>query len=164
MLAVVLVLSACGGSQRATPCSTPALATLYVTADTELNIDEQGQSLPVVLRLLQVTDPEPLDSATFDLLWQQPTETLGPALVRMTDVTIYPGDTQTIEVRAEKRAHFLGIMGIFREPAGRDWLEVLRLKADPLGCRPARDATAHARVSLADAALVAELRIGPPEG
>ncbi len=156
-------MGACGGAQRGAPCSKPALTALRVSAASELNVDQTGQSLPVVLRLLQVTNPESLDGATFELLWQNPAEALGPALVQMTDVTIYPGDTQTIAVRADKRAHFLGIMGIFREPAGRDWLEVVRLKAEPLGCRPPRDTTTYAQVSVADAALVAELRTGPVE-
>ena len=124
----VAVVAACGGTpppaspaQAAKPC--PALPlTLAVTASARSNALAAADGRPVQLRLYQLRSDVRLRSASFEDVWQNEAKTLEGEVVASEQHTVFPGTRQTISVAPKPDANYLGLVALFREPQGKDWL------------------------------------------
>ena len=124
----VAVVVACGGTpppaspaQAAKPC--PALPlTLAVTASARSNSLAAGDGRPVQLRLYQLRSDVRLRSASFEDVWQNEAKALEGEVVASEQHTVFPGTRQTISVAPKPDANYLGLVALFREPQGKDWL------------------------------------------
>ena len=126
LLSVVAV--ACGGAapaaappQAAKPC--PALPlTLAFSASPRSNALASGEGRPVQVRVYQLRSDARLRTASFEDVWQSDSKVLEGEVVSSEQHTVFPGSKQTITVAPKPDANYLGLVALFREPQGKDWL------------------------------------------
>lgn len=132
--AAVLLGCALGGCAGAVPsCKVPTALEVEIETSDRVNLDEEGRSLPTLVRLYQLKDIGVLQMAEFNDVWQSPKETLGAALVSVQELTTYPGQTVVQHIERDEKADYLVGVGIFRNPVGATWRTVseLPLPGDP---------------------------------
>ncbi len=119
---------ACGGAppaaappQAAKPCQALPL-TLALAASPRSNALASGEGRPVQVRVYQLKSDARLRTASFEDVWQSDTKVLEGEVVSSEQHTIFPGSKQTITVAPKPDAAFLGLVALFREPQGKDWL------------------------------------------
>jgi type VI secretion system protein VasD len=88
-----------------------------------LNQDDDGNPLPVIVRIYQLRGREKFDQATFKGLWKGDKDLLEGDLVDRKEFTLHPeskvdGD---VDVDKTKGAQFFGGMGLFSKPEGTTW-------------------------------------------
>jgi type VI secretion system protein VasD len=119
---------ACGGT---TPPAAPAPAlkscpalplTLAVAASAHSNALAASDGRPVQLRIYQLRSDVRLRAASFEDVWQNEAKTLEGEIVTSEQHTVFPGSRQTISVAPKPDANYLGLVALFREPQGKDWL------------------------------------------
>jgi type VI secretion system protein VasD len=104
---------------------------MTIVASANLNPASDGTARPVQLRIYQLKDDVRFQSADFEQIWRADAKTLGPDLIGVAELPIYP-DSRT-EVKMERNpaaSHVVGV-AIFREPKGRTWYVSLELPPAP---------------------------------
>lgn len=112
---------------------------LVVAASQQVNAGPDGAGLPVQVRLYQLKSEARLLNAFFEEIWKQDTEALGEDLVRMREITVFPGKSQELELDQQPESRVLSAVALFREPRGRDWFlnyDLAEPKEEP-PCPPA---------------------------
>jgi type VI secretion system protein VasD len=91
--------------------------------DSLLNRDVGGQSLSVVVRIIQLRDAEEYSKLTFDMIASGRTdsELLGPDLISKTEVVIVPGGKYSNTDKLENETKYLGVIALFRRPDQHYW-------------------------------------------
>ncbi|MEM9192932.1 MAG: type VI secretion system lipoprotein TssJ [Myxococcota bacterium] len=117
----------CGGTTLLPECDVEGAVNLRVESAGHLNPDDDGDALPTVLRIYQLTELKDIETASFDELWNTPEELLEDAIVVEDELTIYP--ERVIERSFERNpdANYLLAMGLYRRPAGYSWRTILEL-------------------------------------
>jgi type VI secretion system VasD/TssJ family lipoprotein len=147
-LGCFLFLVACGHQQPPQPCKGEPLR-LSIEAAPQVNLDEKGHSLPTTLRIYQLKDTAKLDGATFDDMLDHDKDTIGPDLVAVQEVVINPGERIEPPLQRQADADFVGVVALFRTPAGIFWRLSRPLPAaDPDHCREAAKNQASLRFHL----------------
>ena len=91
----------------------------------QLNPDEEGNPLSVVMRLYQLKGDQNLELVDFDTVWQQGGEAaFGEEFLAEQEVVVYPAKSEILEVKPDPEMTHLVAVAIFREPVGRDWMRV----------------------------------------
>jgi type VI secretion system protein VasD len=99
----------------------PARIEVEVVASERLNPDEQGQSLPTVVRIFQLRGAAKLEAADFDPLYRRPKEVLGEDLLQLEEVTLSPGQPVRRQLDRDPAARVVAVVGLFRKPSGLSW-------------------------------------------
>lgn len=107
----------------------PVPLDVSVTASERLNPDEQGQSLPTVVRILQLKGTARMEGAEFDALYRRGKEVLGEDLLRTDELTLSPGQTVKLRLERDPAARAAVAVGLFRKPSGLSWRAVAELPA-----------------------------------
>lgn len=130
-LSLVNALAGCAGTVPT--CKVPSALEVEIETSDRVNLDDEGRSLPTLVRLYQLTDISLLQMAEFNDLWQSSKETLGPALVSVQELTTYPGQIVVQHIERDEKADYLVGVGIFRNPVGATWRTIseLPLPGDP---------------------------------
>lgn len=110
------------------PCP-PIAPTLSITATSEANAVASGEGRPLQVRIYQLKSDARLRAASFDDVWQNDAKVLDGELVSVDEQTIFPGKTVEVPVTPKPDAHYLALVGLFREPKGKDWLLSYELTA-----------------------------------
>lgn len=132
-------------------CSTPAVG-VRLSSTANLNMNEESEPLPVVVRLYQLSQAEDFRAASFDELWRADLATLGNALLVREELVMDPAYTRTVEMPRHDDARYLGVMAVFRSVDGESWKGVQTLPDSWVGRRLADEI----RVSLRGSAVVVE--------
>lgn len=92
-------------------------------ASQSLNVDARNQSLALVVRVYQLRRPEGFLALSQDVLSnpQLERERLGADLVEVRDVQLVPGQRLALQEKLPREAAVIGIVGLFRAPAGDRW-------------------------------------------
>ena len=127
---LALTLSACGAWQtvrdgtvnvtRAVFETRVEQMNLVITARGALNQDVRGASLPVVLRIYQLTDDKPFATASYAQLLDG-NDALKAATLRSQDVTLGPGQTLKVSEPIGGAANYVGVAAFFRDTANTEW-------------------------------------------
>jgi len=130
-LSLIYALAGCAGAVPT--CKVPTALEVEVETSDRVNLDEQGRSLPTLVRLYQLKDIGALQMAEFGDVWQSGKETLGAALVSLQELTTYPGQIVVQHIERDEKADYLVGVSIFRNPVGTTWRTVseLPLPGDP---------------------------------
>lgn len=107
----------------------PAPLDVTVAASARLNPDEQGRSLPTVVRLYLLKSPAKLERADYGPVYGQPKETLGEDLLHMEEITVLPGETVSRRLERDAGARAVAAVALFRRPAGDSWRAIVELPA-----------------------------------
>lgn len=125
-VALAACLLGCGSSPPPTPAAppkpcAPVPAVLSITATKRVNAVSAGEGRPLQIRIYQLKSDARLRTASFEDIWQNDTKTLEGEFVSMEQQTVFPGETKQVEVTPKPDAHYLALVGLFREPQGKDW-------------------------------------------
>jgi type VI secretion system protein VasD len=99
----------------------PVPIEVTVTASDRLNPDEQGQSLPTVVRILQLKGSARLEGADFDPVYRRLKEALGEDLLAMEELTLSPGQSVRRQLDRDPAARAIAVVGLFRRPSALSW-------------------------------------------
>lgn len=94
---------------------------VYLHAAQKLNQDQQYKSLPVQVKIYQLSNQNAFNQATFRELWQADAATLGNSLLDTHTIIVNPGGTEKIKIPRKGKCNYVGIIAIFRNPQGDNW-------------------------------------------
>lgn len=114
ILLISLFLSACN-SLPSTPLN------VRVDAAENLNPDTSLVSLPVRLKVYQLSDVTLFKEATFRQLWKSDITTLSATLKDKKELTVNPGETLSIKMPRHPQAEFIAVVGVFRQHEDNGW-------------------------------------------
>lgn len=117
ILACVLVLAALAG------CGRPSVKVALSSA-ASLNLNEAKESLPVVLRIYQLSEDGPFRNAEFPDLWKKDLATLGDSLLSRDEIVVNPAGQEKLTYSRHERARFVAVMGVFRRPGDKGWRDI----------------------------------------
>jgi len=120
LLALVLLAALPG-------CGKKQLARVSIQADGDINPDDRGGALPVVLRFYQLKNNGAFEAAAFAELWENEAAALGADLLERQEMTVFPNSRHSIEIVRNPLAGYLGVMALFRQPDGEAWRRTIRL-------------------------------------
>ncbi len=129
---MAMALSACGVTDRVAKRVDDTWAgdmlfedseKVLLTADggNQLNPDEAGKPLSVVLRVYQLSAIERFESIDADNLWDDPKKALGDTLIDNREIILLPGMGQKNQWPLNKAAAYVGIAAFFRSDENSHW-------------------------------------------
>ncbi|OOG23478.1 type VI secretion system-associated lipoprotein [Thioalkalivibrio denitrificans] len=125
LVLLVLLLAACSGPQVRVDLSSTA----------NLNMSDEGNPLPVVVRVYQLADARNFTNATFESLWKQDVQSLGDAALTREEMILNPGTTHELELKRNPQAEYVGVVAIFRAPEDDGWRAIRPLPMGQMGRR-----------------------------
>lgn len=90
-----------------------------------LNPDRNGTSLPLAVRLYQLSDKDKFEQATYQALLKGDHEVLAPDLLSKSEVTLRPNSRELIKINPRKDTQYIGIMALPREPHAQQWRQII---------------------------------------
>lgn len=132
LASVVVCFGACAHQeppppQGPSPCTTPEPIRLLLTASPRLNLDENGESLPTVVRLYQLRDSTKLVESSADRLLTNDRGVLAEDLVDVRELTLYPGERALPILMRGEGAAVVAVVAMFRRPNGPSWRAIRKL-------------------------------------
>lgn len=97
---------------------------VYIHASADLNLDEEGNPLPTVVRIYQLNGDLATRSLDFTELWRDHEAALGDEYISDKEFQIYPDSAELIPITPDKEARFLLVFGVFQQPVGNTWYRV----------------------------------------
>jgi type VI secretion system protein VasD len=101
-------------------CKEPELKVVVRGSD-RLNMDENGQSLAVVIRVYQLKSSKTIEDAEFEQIWQRDRETLADDVLSAIEMTLAPNDLKVVNLKRAEDARYVAVIGLFRKPDGIAW-------------------------------------------
>ena len=126
LLAASLSGSACFWGTPAGP-KAPGVIAVSVKADQRLNPDDASQSLPTVVRVLQLRSPRRLEQAEYTRVYRDPKELLTDDLLAVDELVVGPGETRDRRLERQSGAGCVAVMALFRRPTGFSWRVIKEL-------------------------------------
>lgn len=109
-------------------CSHGAL-TFQFHAEEKLNPNQHQQSLPVLVRVYQLSEDNHFRSATFSQLWKQDETFLGKDLICSNEFYLNPGAFKKISLDHCKGVQYIGIFALFRHSQKGRWKVIMPIKS-----------------------------------
>ncbi|PML13258.1 type VI secretion system-associated lipoprotein [Vibrio tasmaniensis] len=105
---------------------------LVIEASEHLNIREQGQSSPVILRIHELTSPVMFRSLDFFALFENDKASLGDEYIKRYEYQLQPGDKLHELLELDPKTRALGFSVAFRNINGSSWrkVEVIEEKSE----------------------------------
>nr|WP_223965471.1 type VI secretion system lipoprotein TssJ [Burkholderia diffusa] len=132
---LTLALAGCGAWQSVKQTTIDATRAVFVAKVEHMNLviesraalnqDDQGASLPVVLRIYQLKDGKALEKAGYAKLLADDKDALKTDLLNCTEVTLDPGATVKLSTPMADAAQAVGVVAFFRDQSHAEWLVVI---------------------------------------
>lgn len=105
---------------------------LVIEASELLNVREQGQSSPVILRVHELTSPVLFRSLDFFALFENDKASLGDEYIKRYEYQLQPGDELHEILELDPMTRALGFSVAFRDIDGSSWrkVEVIEEKSE----------------------------------
>jgi len=103
-----------------TGCSAPKVK-VNLSSTATLNLNNNDEALPVVVRIYQLSDNQAFEDASFEDLWKSDISVLGNTLLRKEIVVLDPASQQKIELERHDMARYVGIMAAFHDQSNDSW-------------------------------------------
>ena len=111
----------------AKPCVAPR-PRIVLAGSQQVNAGVDGTGLPVQVRLYQLKSEARLLNAFFEEVWKEDAATLAEDLLGVREVTVFPAQSQELQIEQLPESRVLSAVALFREPRGRDWFVNYDLK------------------------------------
>ncbi|MGS0897385.1 type VI secretion system lipoprotein TssJ [Burkholderia stagnalis] len=98
---------------------------LVIESRSALNQNEQGQSLPVVVRVYQLKDAKVFERAGYAQLLDDDRALLKADLLGRMETTLGPDAATKLSAPMADDAQVVGVAGFFRDQAGAEWQRVI---------------------------------------
>ena len=105
----------------------PASLDVTIEGAPRLNPDEDGQSLPTVVRVYQLRSTGKLDAAEFDALYRSDKAVLGEDLLQVDELTVSPGERVHRSLPRAAEARAVAAVAVVRRPFGAAWRAAVEL-------------------------------------
>ena len=92
-----------------------------INAANNINSDEHELSLPVQVRIYQLTDLHAFKDATFHELWKMDKKVLGDSFLYSKEISITPNYSERIKIDRKEGAQYIGVVALFRHPELGKW-------------------------------------------
>lgn len=92
-----------------------------INAANNINSDEHELSLPVQVRIYQLTDLHAFKEATFNELWKMDKKVLGDSFLYSKEISITPNYSERIKIDRKEGAQYIGVVALFRHPELGKW-------------------------------------------
>lgn len=127
------LLGACSKPKVVVPpaCDLPQVVNTIVQASDRVNLDENGHSLPTIVRVYQLKGPIGFENAEFDDIWRDAEKALGKDLLEADEFTIYPNQRLQKNLKRNPKACCVAAVAIVRRPAGVSWRTLYELPPPP---------------------------------
>ncbi len=129
-LGASLTLAACKKKDKDT-CNPDDYAfekvAVALQAGTDLNLDEEGNPLPTVVRLYMLSGDLATRSLDFNEVWEDAKTALGDEYISDKEFELYPDSAELIELPVDPKATHILAVGIFRQPVGNTWYRVYEI-------------------------------------
>ncbi|RDS80882.1 type VI secretion system lipoprotein TssJ [Dyella monticola] len=132
---VATLLTGCGAWQTVKDTSSHTAQAIFIAKVKQMNLvvegraglnhDERGASLPVAIRVYQLKDDKAFNAATYTQLLSPADSVLKSDVVNQTDIVLGPKMTVTLNKPMADDAHYVCIVGFFRDPSGTGWKQVI---------------------------------------
>lgn len=129
------LLSGCGMWQSAKETTVDATRAVFVAKVKEMNLviesraalnpNEQGRSLPVVLRVYQLKDTKTFEKAAYGQLLDDDRALLKADLAGSMEAVLGPGATVKLSAPMADAAQAVGVVGFFRDQGRATWQLVI---------------------------------------
>ncbi|NVB36781.1 type VI secretion system lipoprotein TssJ [Pseudenhygromyxa sp. WMMC2535] len=130
-LAASLALGACKKKRERETCNPDDYAfeeiTVLLQAASDLNPDDEGAPLSVVVRMYQLSGDLATRSLDVAELWEDAEAALGDEYIADSELTLNPEGVEAIPVTLEKETRHVLVVGGFRQPVGNTWYRVYEI-------------------------------------
>ncbi len=109
-----LLLSSCTSMTSST-------VKMQLTAARQLNPDDNFHSLPVRVKLFQLSDNTAFEEAAFQQLWKDEKKSLGSSLLAQKEITLAPGERIQLKMKRHSGAEYFAVVALFRQQMGHQW-------------------------------------------
>lgn len=126
--------AACSSPQRpnaGATCDLPQNIQMVLRGAERLNPNDDGRSLPVVVRIYQLKAITRFEEAEFEAVWHRDREVLADDIIKMEEFYLYPAQRLPRSFRREAAATHVVAMAIFRHPTGQSWRQIYELPPAP---------------------------------
>jgi type VI secretion system protein VasD len=128
-LAASLTLGAC--KKKGETCKPEEYAfkeiALHIQANRDLNLDEEGNPLPTVIRIYQLNGDLATRSLDFTELWEDHEAALGDEYISDKEIQIFPDSSELIKITPEDGARYILVFAAFQQPVGNTWFRVYEI-------------------------------------
>jgi type VI secretion system protein VasD len=100
---------------------------MVVSAANNVNPDQGGRPLSVVVRVYQLKDKGRLETADYNSLLKADT-ILAEDVLEKQERVIQPGTQETIDIQANPLAAYVGFVALFRSPTGDNWRRIVPIR------------------------------------
>ena len=113
-LALIGLVSGCSSSDN-NAAFVPAMSmSVELAATDELNVFDDGQSRPVIVRIYQLADVGNFQKSDFIALYESDKSALSDSLVDTTIMPpVLPGEQRTFQLDLQQQAKFIGVLAEF---------------------------------------------------
>lgn len=96
---------------------------LALLASPSLNIDEDGHSLALVVRLYKLKNAEAFINAPYQAFASPESEKqrLGEDLIEVREIQLVPGQQVSLTEKVAREASYLGVVALYRAPSPQRW-------------------------------------------
>lgn len=108
-------------------CATQSPVTIKSESTANINPDNKGKPLSIVLRIYQMKSKDKFNELTFDefMSGKQASELLGDSLVVSNEIVLLPNSSTSINDIVQTNTRYIGVIGFFRKPDGNYWRALL---------------------------------------
>lgn len=118
--------------QMIVSCGGPMIQ-IDLSSDKSLNLNKKQYSLPVVVRIYQLSDKGIFESSTFNQLWKNDSKILSGTLLTKNEIILNPSSEDTVALDRHTDAKYVGVVAIFRAPNQQQWRDIYELSSNFIG-------------------------------
>jgi type VI secretion system protein VasD len=111
---LICALTACGSPS-------PTTFSLSISASPQLNVNEDQQPSPVVVRIYDLKSLDAFSSASFFDLYDKDAALLGGEMLGRKEIVMQPGKITELERETSSETKFIGVIAAFRVPTETGW-------------------------------------------
>ncbi|OCG16479.1 type VI secretion system-associated lipoprotein [Gilliamella sp. Fer1-1] len=128
LIAILLTiwLTGCGIAQRVSEKAADLSNSIFtwdvrtlhldITARSELNMDDDGHSSPVVIRIYQLKETDAFNSVSYQEIVEQDSDALKESMIESKEIVLKPNTASSIDVSFDQKAKAVGIAALYKEP------------------------------------------------
>ena len=120
-VAAITALAGLAGCGSPPPPVPPTLVNATISAGPDVNAGPNGAAAPVAVRIYQLVSPAGFAGAQFFPLFNGDAAVLKDDLVKRDDLLLAPGQSTTLALKPEDRAHAIGVFAAYRDYEHVDW-------------------------------------------
>ena len=101
----------------------PRTIQINLHAGENLNVNENGRPLALITKVYKLRQNSSFQQTSYEtfLSPQKEKEALGADLLEVKEITLIPGQRYQVEEKVSREAYFIGVVALFRSPAGQRW-------------------------------------------